>query len=92
MEIPPTLPPRPGADRADALRAQARALETAFLSQMLGEAGLGAPSAAFGGGAGEAHFASFLRDEQARLIVDRGGIGLAEQIFRALSKGAEHGA
>ncbi|MDB6452497.1 rod-binding protein [Falsirhodobacter sp. 20TX0035] len=69
---------------ADPLREKAAQLETAFLSQMLGEAGLGAASGTFGGGAGEAQFASFLRDEQARAMVDHGGIGLTESLFRAM--------
>ncbi|MFN4099923.1 MAG: rod-binding protein [Pararhodobacter sp.] len=36
------------------------------------------------GGAGEEHFASFLADEQARAMVARGGIGLADAIEQAL--------
>jgi Rod binding domain-containing protein len=64
----------------------ARDLETAFLAEMLAHAGLSDTAGAFGGGAGETQFASFLRQEQARLIVDRGGIGLAEMIFRTMSK------
>jgi hypothetical protein len=39
---------------------------------------------AFGGGPGEAQFASLLRQEQARLIVAAGGIGLAELIFNTM--------
>lgn len=69
---------------SDPLRDKAAQLETAFLSQMLGQAGLGAASGAFGGGAGEAQFASFLRDEQARAMVDHGGIGLTESLYRAM--------
>jgi flagellar protein FlgJ len=41
---------------------------------------------AFGGGAGEAQFASFLTQEHARLLAERGGIGLAEGIYRALRR------
>ncbi len=63
---------------------KARELEAAFLSQMLAHSGLGAPSEGFGGGVGEEQFASFLRDEQARLMVAKGGIGLAEMIFKSL--------
>jgi peptidoglycan hydrolase FlgJ len=62
----------------------AKELETVFLSEMLSFSGLGAVSSEFGGGAGEAQFASFLRAEQARLMVDRGGIGLASAIFESL--------
>lgn len=86
------LSPRPGAPpgsgisvREAVLRARAEELEAAFLSEMLGHAGLGSGEGSFGGGVGEAQFASFLRDEQAKAMVKAGGIGLAESIFRALS-------
>lgn len=67
-----------------ALMRKARELESAFLAEMLSFSGLGAVSEGFGGGTGEEQFASFLRQEHARLIVVRGGIGLAEQIFESL--------
>lgn len=68
----------------DPLRVKAAQLETAFLSEMLSYAGLGAMEGSFGGGIGEEQFASFLRQEQAAAMVDRGGIGLAESLFRAM--------
>lgn len=72
-------------DRNALLYEKAKALETAFLSEMLAHAGMDAEeTGVFGGGQGEAQFASFLRQEQARLMVDRGGIGLAEALFRAM--------
>lgn len=83
MQIPPTLAP-PLAAPSDALRQRAADLEAAFLSEMLSHAGLGAAQEGFGGGIGEEQFASFLRDEHARMLVQRGGIGLAEQLFRAM--------
>lgn len=73
----------------DRLRSQAQALEAAFLAEMLGYAGLGAARDDFGGGIGEDQFASFLRHEQATAIVAKGGIGLAESLFRAMT-GADH--
>jgi peptidoglycan hydrolase FlgJ len=77
--------------REAALRARSEELEAAFLSEMLGHAGLGSGEGAFNGGIGETQFASFLRDEQAKAMVEAGGIGLAESIFRALSvKEASH--
>jgi Rod binding domain-containing protein len=80
-----TTRPRP----ADAALAQAaRDLEASFLSVMLREAGLGAPRAAFGGGAGEEQFASFLTQIYAERMADRGGIGLAETILRSLQERA----
>lgn len=75
----------------DPLYEKAKELEASFLAEMLGHTGLGQAPSEFGGGSGEDQFESFLRAEQAKLIVERGGIGLAEQLFRAL-KGAADGA
>lgn len=77
--------PSPPTD--DPLMLAARQLEGAFLAEMLGAAGLGAPRDSFGGGAGEAQFASLLRDMQAREYAEAGGIGLAEAIYRSLLTG-----
>lgn len=71
--------------RRDQLKQVAEDLEAAFLSEMLKSAGLGKPSEAFGGGIGEEQFGSFMRQEQARQMVEAGGIGLAEHLFKALS-------
>lgn len=71
--------------RDRALREAALALEASFISLMLKESGLG-KTGAFGGGAGEEHFGSFLRDLHAREIAGSGGIGLAENIYRALQE------
>ncbi len=68
----------------DALRVKATELEAAFLAEMLQFTGLGESSEEFGGGIGEDQFSSFLRQEQAQLMAERGGIGLAESIFNAL--------
>lgn len=86
--ISPNSGQSPGV-KTDALRVQAKALESAFLSEMLGYAGLGAARDSFGGGIGEEQFGSFLREEQAKALEDRGGIGLAESLFRALSGGQD---
>ena len=83
---PLTTAPRP-AD-PDPLRQKAAELEAAFLAEMLGHTGLGTTSDSFGGGIGEDQFASFLRQEQATAMVRKGGIGLAESLFQALSRGA----
>lgn len=83
----PGMPPGGGTSAREAvLRARAQELEAAFLSEMLGHAGLGSGDGTFGGGIGEEQFASFLRDEQAKAMVKAGGIGLAESIFHALAK------
>lgn len=91
---PLTPAPAPGkppdADLA-LMRRRAEELEGAFLSVMLGHAGVGRPLAEMGGGSGEAQFASLLRDAQAEAIVARGGIGLADRIFEALVRRSENG-
>lgn len=88
MDIAPTPAaggPQPSPERRDAMLREARALEASFLAEMLGHAGLGAPAETFGGGHGEEQFTSFLKQEQARLMVERGGIGLAEMIFKTMA-------
>lgn len=80
-----------GSRPPDDLRHAAKELEAAFLAEMLKSAGLGETPSAFGGGIGEDQFASFLRQEQARAMVDAGGIGLAQQLFESLTKGQEDG-
>ncbi|SLN63212.1 rod-binding protein [Roseisalinus antarcticus] len=81
--LPPEVP-QPSQDAR--LRDAAQRLEAAFLSEMLKTAGLGKARDAFGGGAGEEQFGSFLVDEQARAMVEAGGIGLAESLFEALKE------
>ncbi len=68
------------------LRAAAEQLEANFLAEMLKSAGLGTTSPSFGGGAGEDHFGSFLRQAQAERMVAAGGIGLAENLYHALKE------
>lgn len=63
----------------------ARELETAFLSEMLGSAGLMQATQGPGGGPGEAQFASFMTDAHARALVAAGGLGLAELLADALA-------
>lgn len=72
--------------RQSAMREAAEKLEAAFLAEMLKGAGLGAMAGPFGGGQGEAQFASLMRDEQARMMVAAGGIGLAEQLFNQMAE------
>lgn len=68
------------------LRQRAEELESVFLSEMLGHAGLGPMKGSFSGGSGEDQFSSFLRNEQAQAIVRSGGIGLSEILFQAMQK------
>lgn len=71
-----------------ALRTAAEKLEASFLAEMLKAAGVGEARDAFGGGAGEEQFASFLREAQAEGMVKAGGIGLAEALFESLKEHA----
>lgn len=80
---------KPAATKNPELMKAAQELETAFLAEMLSAAGLGTSRDSFGGGAGEDQFASFLAREQARVMVQAGGIGLSESIYDAL-KEREH--
>lgn len=75
-----------GARSEEELRAAAEAFEAQFLAEMLEHAGLGAPRASFGGGPGEQAFSSLLIREHARLLTERGGIGLAERLFEAMKE------
>ena len=87
MDIAPITALTPS--RHDQLMSKAQELEATFLSEMLAHSGLEEAQGAFGGGEGEAQFASFLRQEQARLIVQGGGLGLAQLIFNSMAK-ADH--
>ncbi len=75
--IPPARPER-------SLQKVAQELEAGFLTEMLKAGGFGAPRDAFGGGSGEDVFSSLLLREQAKLMVENGGIGLVENIVRSL--------
>ena len=75
------------AARDAALRKAAEELEAGFLAEMLKQSGLGKARESMGGGIGEEQFGSFLVQEQAKAMVQAGGIGLAEQLFNALKKG-----
>lgn len=93
MDLPPTSPPRPIAAPAATparteveARQAAEAFEAAYLAEMLKHSGLNGMPDGFGGGAGEAAFGSLLTDEYARLLAERGGIGIAEQVFEALQR------
>ena len=85
---PKSLSPTPAATaHAEAeVRKAAQAFEASFLAEMLKHSGVNAAPSGFGGGAGEEAFASFLTQEYARMIAERGGVGLAEQVFEMLKQ------
>lgn len=66
----------------------AQELETAFLAEMLGHAGLDEAQGPFAGGVGAQQFASLLRQAHAGALVQAGGIGLAQRFYLALRAGA----
>ena len=74
------------AQERQGLRIAARQLEASFLAEMLKQAGVGRPLSAFGGGAGEEAFASFVVQSYAERMVEAGGIGLSQHIYEALTK------
>jgi Rod binding domain-containing protein len=61
-----------------------KSLESTFLSEMLSKGGLGKTNDSFGGGIGEEQFSSFLNQQRAIAMVEKGGIGLAESIYKSL--------
>lgn len=83
---PNALPVAADHPREKALLQAAQNLEASFLAEMLESAGLGRTSESFGGGAGEDQFSSFLIEEQAKHIVQTGGIGLAQSLFDILKE------
>lgn len=84
--LPPLAEQQPAPNRNRALMKAAQELEATFLAEMLSAAGLGTSRESFGGGAGEDQFASFLAREQARVMVQAGGIGLSQSIYDALKE------
>lgn len=73
-----------GPPRQADLWAKAQEFEACFLAEMLAHAGLGSGENGFSGGFAEAQFSSFLGEAQARLLVEKGGLGLAENLYRAM--------
>jgi Rod binding domain-containing protein len=91
MELPPIPPvqtrPAAGVARSDAdLHAVAESFEATFLAEMLQYTGLNAMPSGFGGGPGEEAFSSLLTEQYAKLLAERGGIGLAERVFDILKQ------
>ena len=81
-------PAPPAADAALRARIQktAVAFEASFLQVMLGQMFDSVETGAFGGGAGEDAFKSFLTDAFAKSMAERGGIGLSDDLTREMLK------
>lgn len=94
---PPTIAARPAgpADRHDTLRstlrAQARALETAFVAEMLKAAGTVRMQSGLEGSDEVQPFEPFLAEAQARALVAAGGLGLTDSLVAALARQAGRG-
>lgn len=80
----PSLQP-PGEPKLEAVRKAAEDFEAVFLGQMLSGMAVGVKSDGPLGG-GDDPFAAMLRDEYAKLISRKGGIGIAEAVVRQLVK------
>lgn len=67
------------------LRQVAREFEAMFINQMLQHMSAGIKSdEAFGGGPGEEMFRSMLNQEYANGLSARGGLGIADQVYRQM--------
>ena len=91
MQPPESITPAITSDPAKAerralLMEKAKQLEAGFLAEMLSYAGVKPSDGMFSGGEGEEQYTSFLREAQAKAIVEHGGIGLAENLFKSLVK------
>ena len=77
-------PPAGGKTHTEALTA-AKEFESVFLTEMLGSMFEGiSTDGPFGGGQGEGMMRSMLVEQYAHSISDRGGIGIADHVFRQL--------
>ena len=76
---------QPVADTNDArLRQAAEDFEAVYLTEMLTNMGMAREPETFGGGFGAEAFQSLLNGAYAERIVDRGGTGIAEMVYRQL--------
>lgn len=71
--------------KTEELKRAARDFEAAFLAEALGHMGFDSSN----GVAGATEFSSMLNRAYAERLADRGGVGLSENIFRALAARSE---
>lgn len=69
---------------ADKARATAQDFEAVFLNIMFGQMFAGVGEGPYGGGHAAGVWRSFLTDEYAKSFAKNGGIGIADQVYRAL--------
>jgi Rod binding domain-containing protein len=75
--------PAPGTTDAE-LRQAAVDFETVYLADVLTRMGAAREPETFGGGFGAEAFQSLLNEAYAERIVERGGTGIAEMVYRQL--------
>ena len=76
--------PESNTAQRDALRAQAEQLEAFLFAELLKVSGATTPSAT---GGQPSQFESFLRQHQAEAVAASGQTGLAESIYRSMTRG-----
>jgi Rod binding domain-containing protein len=80
-----TVGARPMASRNDRLRAQAQDFEVQFVNSMFQQMYAGVEGdGPFGNSTGVGPWRSFLTEEYAKNFVKRGGIGIADSVYRSL--------
>lgn len=79
---PGLLAPSPRGATDARLRQATAEFEAVFLAEMLSAMGLGRQPKAFGGGFGSEAFQSFLHEAYAENLVRRGGVGIADALYR----------
>lgn len=85
---PTPSPLDPAARKDAAAHKAAKDFEATFIAEMLKSSGLNEMPQGFGGGAGEEAFSSFLTQEYAKLMTERGGLGLSQRIYETLKQKA----
>lgn len=72
------------------IRQSATEFESMFVNQMLGHMFDGIPvDDTFGGGQGEEMFRSMLTEQYGKQVTKRGGLGIADQVYRELLRAQE---
>ena len=93
--LAPRQPDAPAQDRAARnaqLKEQAREFEAVFVSQMLKHAGLTEALNGSGNKFGGEAFSNMLTEQYAHELIENGGFGLTEEIYRQLlEKDQSHG-